>query len=48
MLHLKFNKQALPKVIWEEPHHKVPISYNEKPKIQPQICPFPLNNHNLI
>jgi len=34
------SKQVLPKVIWEEPRRRVPISYNGTPQIQPQNCPF--------
>ena len=32
-------KQVLPKVILEEPRHKVPIGYNGTPQIHPQNCP---------
>ena len=35
-------EQVLPKVIWKEPHCKVPISYNGMPQIYPQNCPFHL------
>jgi len=34
-------EQVLPKVIWEEPRHKVPIGYNGMPRIQPQSAPSP-------
>jgi len=41
-------KQFIPKVIWQEPCCKLPISYNETPKIHPQNFPFDNHHPHLI
>ena len=43
---LSETKQALTKVIWEEPHGKVPIGYNGMPQIHPQNSLFPSDDHD--